>query len=106
MGMNITRRQKFITNNKDNKNKIKTKKRVNINFDLETLKVLASFVVSGNSNIRRSSYLNLRNLMDSLDMGIYANDESRMKMIEFINNGLHARLVFNMQVPELIIKQC
>ena len=63
MGMNITRRQKFITNNKDNKNKIKTKKRVNINFDLETLKVLASFVVSGNSNIRRSSYLNLRNLM-------------------------------------------
>ena len=36
MGMNITRRQKFINKNTDNKKTMKSKKRVNINFDVPT----------------------------------------------------------------------
>lgn len=104
MGMNVTRRQKFINKNTDSKKTIKTKKRININFDLPTLSLLSSFVMSSNSNIRRSSYINLRNLMNVLDMGIYANDEDRMKRIEFINKALDARLIYNIQEPMMVMK--
>ena len=104
MGMNITRRQKFINKNTDSKKTMKSKKRVNINFDVPTLGLLGSFVMSCNSNIRRSSYLNLRNLMNVLDMGIYANDEEKMKKITFINKALEARLIYNIQDPVMIMK--
>lgn len=105
MGMNISRRQKFI--NKDKKsNPVKTQKRININFDLSTLTILSSFVMSTNASIRRSQYINLRNLMNIIDMGLYQNEPERMKRIEFINKALEARLVYNIQDPVVILKFC
>ena len=104
MGMNVTRRQKFINKNTDSKKTIKTKKRINIHVDLPTLSLLSSFVMSSNYNIRLSSNINLRNLMNVLDMGIYANDEDRMKRIEFINKALDARLIYNIQEPMMVMK--
>ena len=103
MAMNVSRRQKFI--NKDgNKSPVKTKKRVNINFDITTLTILSSFVMSTNASIRRSQYINLRNLMEVIDLAPYQNEPELLKRIEFIKKALDARLIYNIQDPFVILK--
>lgn len=99
--MNIARRQKFLNSGRTITN---TTKKVDINFDLVALDLMASYVMSNNKNIRRSQLINMRNVFEILDMTLYLNDSEKMKRIDFIKKALEARTLRNIQDPKLILK--
>lgn len=81
-------------------------KKLPINFDLASLSLMCNYVVSENRNIRKTQYINLRNLIDMLDMEKYINDQERYRRILFIKKGLEARLLRGLNDPVLIMKYC
>lgn len=99
--MNTERRTKYLNQGRTiNKGNV----HVNINFDVNTLVLMCSYVLADNRNIRRSQLLNMRNLFEMIDLNIYKSDPIRMKYIEFIKKGLKAKLEENLRNPSLIIK--
>lgn len=82
----------------------KVDKKLPINFDLSSLTLMCNYVISENRNIRRLQYVNLRNLIDMLDMEKYVNDPERYKRIIFIRKGLEARLERGISDPILLYK--
>ena len=99
--MNLARRQKFMNSGRTI---AKTNRKIDINFDLVTLDLMASYVLSNNRNIRRSQLINMRNVFEVLDMSLYTNDIEKMKRLEFIKKALEARTLMNLQEPKLIMK--
>ncbi len=85
------------------KNK-KIKSKLPINFDLSSLNLMCTYILSDNRNIKRGQYINLRNLMELLDMEKYINDQERYKRVLFIKKGLEARLVKGLNDPVAIVK--
>lgn len=83
---------------------VKTQKRVPINFDLSSLSLMCNYIVSNNRNVRRLQYINLRNLIEMLDMDKYVNDDEKYKRVMFIKRGLDARLEKNLQDRTTILK--
>lgn len=83
---------------------VKTKKRLPINFDLASLNLMCNYVLTENRNVKRGQYINLRNLIEMLDMEKYINDQEKFKRIKFIKKGLEARLVKGLVDPIMIIK--
>jgi replicative DNA helicase len=79
-------------------------KKLDINFDLMSLNLLCTYVLSENRNIRRGQLINVRNLFEMLDMDLYINDTERMKRVEFIKRGLEGRLTYNLRYTEMIFK--
>ena len=82
----------------------KTNKKIPINFDLASLTLMCNYVISENRNVRRLQYINLRNLIDLLDMERYINDQEKYKRILFIKKGLEARLDRNLHDKLMILK--
>ena len=82
--MNIERRQKYSNQGRTS---VFTKKRLPINFDLSSLNLMCNYVITENRNIRRSQYINLRNLIDLLDMDKYINDQEKYKRVVFIKKA-------------------
>lgn len=99
--MIIEQRKKFYGHGRTT---VKNKKRLPINFDLASLDLMCSYVVSENRNIKRGQYINLRNLIEMLDMERYINDQERYKRILFIKKGIEARLVKGLTKPITIVK--
>lgn len=83
---------------------VKTKKKLPINFDLDSLDLMCSYVISNNRNIKRGQYVNLRNLIDMLDMERYINDQEKYKRILFIKKGIEARNLKGLTNSIAIIK--
>lgn len=83
---------------------VKNTTKLPINFDLASLTLMCNYVVSENRNVKRIQYVNLRNLVEMLDMDKYMNDPERFTRIKFIKRGLEARLVKGLSDPLLIIK--
>jgi hypothetical protein len=73
---------------------IKTDRRIPVKYDLQVLDLMATYVVSDNAYIKKSSLINLRNLI---------NDPEKMKRINFIKRGLDGRLS-GLHNPIAIIK--
>ena len=61
------------------KTAVKTKKKLPINFDVSSLDLMCQYTISSNRNIKRGMYINLRNLIEVLDMEKYINDQERIK---------------------------
>ena len=80
-----------------------TNKTVDINFGLDMLNMLCSYCVSTNINIRTTNLINLRNLMEILNMNIYEKDVEKKKRIEFIKKGLEAKLIHKLKDPVLVV---
>ena len=78
--------------------------RLPINFDLNSLNLMCTYVLSENRNIKRGQYINLRNLMELLDMDKYINDQERYKRVVFIKKALEGRLVKGLNDPVAIVK--
>lgn len=67
--------------------------KVKYNFDLNVLNLMCSYILSSNSNIRKSHIINMKNLFEKIDISIYERDPEKMKRVRFIQRGLEARLV-------------
>ena len=83
---------------------VKTKKRLPITFDIGSLDLMCQYVISSNRNIKRGSFINLRNLIELLDMEKYINDQDKYRRVLFIKKGLEARLEKGLSNPIAIIK--
>lgn len=100
--MQIERRQKY-SSNKSNKH-VKTDKILDINFDLSSLNLMCSYILSANRNIKRGHLINMRNLFEMLNDSIYEKDAERYKRLIFIRRGTEARLSKNLKNIDLIKK--
>lgn len=83
--------------------KNKNRKRLPIAFDLASLSMMCSYVVSENRNLKRIQYINMRNLIKMLDIDKYINDQEKYNRILFIEKGLEARLARGLSDPEMIL---
>ena len=101
MALNIERRQRYSG---QGRTYVKTQAKVPIKFDLQSLDLMCSFVLSENRNVKRIQYINLRNLIAMLDLEMYINDQEAYKRIMFIRKGLEARLIKDLTNPVTIIK--
>ena len=77
---------------------------ISTSFDIIALDLLCSFVTSSNKSIKRSQLLSLRNLMSCIDMEAYSRDVEKKLRIDFINAGLEARLKFNLNDRNIVLK--
>ena len=75
-----------------------------ISLDLTSLNLMCQYVLSDNRNIKRGAYINLRNLIDLLDMEKYISDQDKYRRIIFIKKGLEAKLERGLTNPAAIIK--
>ena len=101
MALNIERRQRYSG---QGRTYVKSQAKVPIKFDLQSLDLMCSFVLSENRNVKRIQYINLRNLIAMLDLEMYINDQEAYKRIMFIRKGLEARLIKDLTNPVTIIK--
>lgn len=99
--LHIERRQRYSG---QGRTYVKTKTKIPINFDLASLDLMCSFVLSENRNVKKGQYINLRNLFDMLDMEKYINDQEKYKRVLFIKKGVEARLLKGLVNPITIIK--
>lgn len=75
-----------------------------VNFDLASLNLMCTYVLTENRNIKRGQYINMRNLIELLDMEKYINDQERYRRVLFIKKALEGRLVKGLNDPVAIIK--
>ena len=99
--MELKNRPKY---NGSGRTAVKTQKRLPINFDLHSLDLMCTYVLSSNRNIRRGHYINLRNVMELLDMSKYANDPEKLSRITFIKRGIEGRGNKGLNNPLALIK--
>lgn len=99
--MNIERRTKY---SKQGRTSVKTDNKININFDIISLNLMCSYILSESRNVRTSHLINMRNLFDMIDMTLYENDIERVKRIKFIRKGLEAKLIEKIHNPNMVIK--
>ena len=86
------------------KNVVKNKNlSIDVNFDITTLDLMCSYIVTNNKNIRRGSIVNMRNLFSIMDMNNYNNDTERLARIDFINKAIDARLNNNLTDRDMIL---
>lgn len=98
--MDLSRRQKY----KGHKHKIiKNDNKIKLGFDIKTLDLFCSYIISQNRNIKRSQLINLRNLFEVMDLEEYSDNE-KSKRITFIKKGLEARIDNGLTKSEMIIK--
>lgn len=83
---------------------VKYKKKLPINLDLASLDLMCQYTISTNRNIKRGMYINLRNMIELLDMEKYINDQERYKRVLFIKKGLEARIERGLTKPNTIVK--
>lgn len=84
---------------------VKNKKaKLPVNFDLASLNLMCTYVLTENRNIKRGQYINLRNLIELLDMEKYINDQEKYKRVIFIKKALEGRLVKGLNDPVAIVK--
>lgn len=96
--MNIERRQKYSSK------KSKEKEKFIVPFDLMSLNLFCSYILSENRNIRKSHLINIRNLFSVIHEDSFKKDEEKLKRVEFIKRGLDARITRNFNDPYLIVK--
>lgn len=99
--MGISRRQKYMGHSH---NVSYSDKKVDICFDIKTLDIMCSYVISENRTIKRTPLINMRNLFACLDMDVYKGDIEKIKKINFIKKGIEGRLVKNLQDKRLIVQ--
>lgn len=78
-------------------------KKVKYNFNIDVLNLMCSYIISSNSNIKKSHIINMRNLFDTLDLEIYQRDIEKLKRINFIRKGIQARLEKDLKNTSLIL---
>lgn len=89
-----------------NKSKFLTKgtTKSDAEFSVFMLDTMCRYAVSANKNIRKSQLVSLQKLFEMLDIERnFANDEQKMKRIDFINRALDARLNYGLTDRNMIL---
>jgi len=91
--------------NKYKKKSLKKTKdlKLDLNIDITHLAIFCSYIVSGNRNIHRGNIINLRNVFTLIDMNKYSSNDEMIKMYQFIQRGIDARLNKNLINPVMIL---
>ena len=77
---------------------------VDLHLDNKTLDLLCKYITTDSRYIKRGSLMNLQKFLSGVDPKEYINDPNKSKMVSFINKGLEARLAYNINDPELVIR--
>lgn len=77
---------------------------IDLGIDKQTLNIFAKMVVSSNKMIRRSNLLNIQTFLSLINPSTYINDPDKSKMVSFVNKGIEARLVMNLDDPYMIMQ--
>lgn len=93
------RRQKYINNSAVKNKNLK----IDVKFDITELDLMCSYILSDNRLINRGNIINMRNLLDIIDMNNYVNDQERLSRFDFIRKGIEARLVYNLTNSNMIL---
>lgn len=71
--------------------------------DLSTFNIFCRYVISSSAHLRVNHLMNLKKLIDSLDISTYNNDPDKLKRIAFLKRGLEARIKFNLTDISMIL---
>ena len=74
-----------------------------LHLDNKILDLMCKMITTDSQYIKRGSLINLQKFIDSVDPKEY-EDAEKKKLVSFIRKGLEARLMFNINNPELIIR--
>ena len=77
--------------------------KLDLNIDITHLSIFCSYIVSGNRSIHRGNIINLKNVLGLLDMNKYSSNDEILKMYQFIQRGIDARLNKNLTDPAMIL---
>ena len=99
--MNIAKRPKYINSGRTS---VKTEEKIPINFDIIALDLFCSYILSENRYIRNSHLINLRNIIDMLDMSLYLNDPEKVRRLEFIRKGLEGKINAKIKNSAILLK--
>lgn len=72
--------------------------------DLKTLNLICSFVISENENIKKSHLIQLRKLVDQIDIDKSYTDQERIDRMTFITRALEAKLDFGYTDQTIVLK--
>lgn len=93
--MNRIRKSKYFNQVSSNK--------YNIKFDLNALNLFCAYVISNNKNIKRSSLIKFKALIDRIDMEYYLNEPDKLNRLKFIQKGLDARVTHNLNDSNMVM---
>lgn len=74
-----------------------------LHLDNKILDLMCKMITTDSQYIKRGSLINLQKFIDSVNPKEYEDPEKK-KLVSFIRKGLEARLMFNINNPELIIR--
>lgn len=74
-----------------------------LHLDTKILDLMCKMTVTDSQHIKRSNLLNLQKFLNAVDPKEYEDPDKR-KMVSFIRKGLEARLMFNINSPELVVR--
>lgn len=89
------------------KSKYKTKQikeQIPFSLDLKSLEILCSFIISENENIKKSHLVQLRKLINQINVDASFNDQARIDRMTFIKRGLEAKLDLGYNDQYIILK--
>lgn len=75
-----------------------------LNFDISSLNIMCSYVLSENKNIKRNQLVNMKNLFEIIDDKSFINDNEKYKRFKFIKLALKARLEKEIKNRDILIK--
>jgi len=79
--------------------------KIDIKFDITELDLLCAYIVSDNRSIKRGNVVNLKRVLDIMNMAVYGNDQESLSRLAFINKGIDARLNHNLNDSFMILKE-
>lgn len=77
--------------------------RIKKSFSIGVLNLFVKYVLSANFNVSRYGLLNLRKLMNNIDINEYTDNDEKINRIAIINKALEARLDYNLVNKDIII---
>ena len=99
--MDFARRNRYLKKyDKDNGDTDK----IVLNFDISSLNIMCSYVLSENKNIKRNQLVNMKNLFEIIDDKSFINDNEKYKRFKFIKLALKARLEKEIKNRDILIK--
>lgn len=98
------RKNKYASQHFDKPSKKEVDDYINMVFDMTTLNMICRYVISTNSQVHRSQLINIKTFMDKADPKQFGDDYEKIKRIEFINRALDARLAYNLNDKDMILK--